>query len=52
LQSVGAWSRYRFFTESAPALAGETPIEALRAGAADRVLAAVNTWARGEQGGA
>ena len=52
LQSVGAWSRYRFFTQSAPALGGETPIEALRAGAADRVLAAANTWARGEQGGA
>lgn len=52
LKSVGAWSRYRFFTQSAPVLHGKTPLEALRAGAADRVLAAADTWARGEQGGA
>ena len=52
LKSVGAWSRYRFFTQKAPALEGETPLKALRAGAAERVLAAADTWVRGEQGGA
>jgi hypothetical protein len=51
LTSVGAWSRYRFFTQSAPMLGGKTPLEALRAGAGDRVIAAADTWARGEQGG-
>jgi biotin operon repressor len=52
LRSVGAWSRYRFFTQSAPALGGKTPLEALRAGVTDDVIAAAETWARGEQGGA
>jgi hypothetical protein len=52
LKSVGAWSRYRFFTQSAPVLNGKTPLDALRSGAADRVFAAADTWARGEQGGA
>jgi biotin operon repressor len=52
LRTVGAWSRYRFFTQSSPALAGKTPLEALRAGATDDLIAAAETWARGEQGDA
>ena len=52
LRSVGAWSRYRFFTQGSPALGGKTPLEALRAGATDDVIAAAETWAQGEQGGA
>jgi hypothetical protein len=52
LKPVGAWSRYRFFTQGVPALAGRTPLEALKAGEGDRVVAAATTWARGEQGGA
>jgi hypothetical protein len=52
MRSVGAWSRYRFFTQSAPALGGKTPLAALRADATDDVIAAAETWARGEQGGA
>jgi biotin operon repressor len=52
LMSVGAWSRYRFFTQSAPALEGKTPLEVLRAGAVERVMAAADAWARGKQGGA
>jgi hypothetical protein len=51
LKSVGAWSRYRFFTQGVPALAGRTPLEALKAGEGDGVIAAATTWARGEQGG-
>lgn len=52
LKSVGAWSRYRFFMQSAPALGGKTPLEALQAGATDDLIAAAETWGRGEQGGA
>jgi biotin operon repressor len=52
LRTAGAWSRYRFFTQSSPTLGGKTPLEALRAGATDEVIAAAETWARGEQGGA
>jgi hypothetical protein len=52
LRSIGAWARYRFFTQNAPALGGRTPLEALRAGVTDNVIAAAETWVRGEQGGA
>jgi hypothetical protein len=52
LKPVSAWSRYRFLTQVAPALAGRTPLEALIARESDRVLAAATSWARGEQGGA
>jgi len=52
LRTVGDWSRYRFFMQNAPALNGRTPLEALRAGATDEVIAEAETWARGEQGGA
>ena len=51
LQSVGAWSRYRFFTQRSPALQGQSPLEALLGGADESVLRAADTWATGEQGG-
>jgi hypothetical protein len=51
LAEEGAWSRYRFFTQAAPALGGITPIEALRLGRRDEVLRAAQIWAAGEQGG-
>jgi len=51
LATVGPWSRYRFFVQSSPALGGRTPVEALRAGEAEAVLHAAETWALGEQGG-
>jgi hypothetical protein len=52
LADVGPWSRYRFFLRSAPELDGRTPVEELRAGHADAVLRAAESWAEGEQGGA
>ena len=51
LGGEGAWSRYRFLTQAAPALRGESPTEALRAGRREEVLRAAQTWAAGEQGG-
>jgi hypothetical protein len=51
LGSEGNWSRYRFFTQVAPALGGISPTEALRAGRREEVLRAAKTWAAGEQGG-
>src|ERR1700733_8862562 len=51
LAEGGVWSRYRFFTQAAPALGGATPIEALRAGRREEVLRTARTWAAGEQGG-
>lgn len=51
LAEEGAWSRYRFFTQVAPALGGLSPIEALRAGRREEVLRAAQIWASGEQGG-
>jgi hypothetical protein len=51
LASVGPWSRYRFFVQGAPALDGRTPVEALRAGEAEVVLQAAESWVTAEQGG-
>jgi biotin operon repressor len=51
LAAVGPWSRYRFFVQSSPRLAGRTPVEALRAGEGEAVLQAAESWAQGEQGG-
>jgi hypothetical protein len=51
LGSVGAWQRFRFFTQSQPALGGRTPVEALRRGMAERVIQAAEIWAEGDQGG-
>jgi hypothetical protein len=51
LAPVQPWSRYRFFVQSSPELGGRTPVEALRAGEADSVLHAAETWTQGEQGG-
>jgi hypothetical protein len=52
LAAAGSWSRYRFFLRSAPELDGRTPVEALRAGDADAVLRAAESWTEGDQGGA
>ena len=51
LEEEGVWSRYRFFTQPAPALGGVSPTEALRAGRGEEVLRAAEIWAAGEQGG-
>jgi hypothetical protein len=51
LGEEGAWSRYRFLTQAAPALGGVCPTEALRAGRGEEVLRAAQIWASGEQGG-
>lgn len=51
LAAVGPWSRYRFFTQPAPDLDGQTPIEALRSGQGEAVLRAAESWMHGEQGG-
>ena len=47
----GAWSRYRFLTQAAPALGGVSPAEVLRAGRREEVLRAAEICAAGEQGG-
>jgi len=51
LEEEGVWSRYRFFTQAAPALGGASPTEALRAGRREEVLRAAEIWAAGEEGG-
>jgi len=51
LGEEGAWSRYRFLTQAAPALGGVSPAEALRAGCREKVLRAAQIWAAAEQGG-
>jgi hypothetical protein len=51
LEEEGVWSRYRFFTQAAPALGGVSPTEALRARRREEVLRAAEIWAAGEQGG-
>ena len=51
LREEGAWSRYRFLTQAAPALGGVSPTEALRTGRGEEVLRAAEIWAAGEQGG-
>ena len=51
LAPMGAWQRYRFFVQQSPELEGSTPIEALRAGQFESVVAAARSWAEGEQGG-
>jgi hypothetical protein len=52
LAPLGAWSRYRFFVQPAPALAGATPIDALRAHRVHEVAELAQTWVEGTQGGA
>ncbi len=52
LGEVGASSKYRFFTQVAPALGGRTPAEALNAGDAHDVIQVAKIWGSGEQGGA
>jgi hypothetical protein len=51
LGEEGAWSRYRFLTQAAPALGGVSPTEALRAGRLEEVVCAAQIWAAQEQGG-
>jgi hypothetical protein len=51
LASLGPWSRYRFFTQDAPALAGQSPLQVLVAGRSESVLNAADSWVQGEQGG-
>lgn len=51
LAGAGPWARYRFFVTPQPALAGRTPIEALKAGEGSAVAAVAATWAAGEHGG-
>jgi hypothetical protein len=51
LAAVGPWSRYRFLTQDAPELDGQTPIDALRAGEGEAVLRAAERWVHGAQGG-
>jgi len=51
LGSLGAPAKYRFFTQTAPALGGRTPIEALRGGEFTAVAEVARTWRDGEQGG-
>jgi hypothetical protein len=51
LAGLGPWSRYRFFTQETPALAGQSPLQVLVAGRGEAVLDAADNWAQGEQGG-
>jgi HTH domain len=51
LAGLGPWSRYRFFTQNAPALAGQSPLQELAAGRGEAVLRAADSWVQGEQGG-
>lgn len=51
LGEQGAWARYRFLTQTAPALGGVSPTEALRAGRREEVVRAAQIWAAQEQGG-
>jgi hypothetical protein len=41
---------HRFFTQVAPELDGQIPIEALRAGEGEAVLRAAENWVHGGQG--
>ena len=51
LAELEPWTRYRFFMQPQPALAGRTPIEALRSGDRAATIRAARVWSRGEQGG-